>query len=499
MTAISNHVGAAGLPGTASQLEIDSLFEEERTPNKKRSMKAIAMVATLGGLLFGYDTGVIAGALPFMTDTVAKGGLGLTPVTEGLVTSSLLFGAAFGALYGGRLSDRFGRRHNILMLAGIFFLGAVGTALAPNVGVMILARIVLGIAVGAASATVPVYLAEIAPRELRGRLVAVDQLMIVTGQLLAYSTNAVLANLWDGHSTWRIMLFIASVPAIALWIGMHFMPETARWFACKGRFGEALDVLRATRRKEYDIKGELSEMLTVAHDSAAAREGGWSDLKTPWIKRLVFIGVGIAILQQLTGVNTLMYYAPTILTKTGLGTNAALTATIANGVVSVVASAAGLWLVGRFKRRQLLMVGQAGVIVSLAAIGVTFGLLISPSLDAGVAPATSSSYIVLGCMLSFLIFQQGAISPVTWVMLSEIFPMKMRGFGMGLSVFLLWIVNAIISFSFPVLISSFGGAGTFLVFAAINVGTLIFSWKMVPETSHLTLEELEEEFRFTHA
>jgi major inositol transporter-like SP family MFS transporter len=380
------------------------------------------------------------------------------------------------------------------VLAGIFFIGAVGTALAPNVAIMVVARVVLGLAVGGASATVPVYLAEIAPKELRGRLVAVDQLMIVTGQLLAYSTNAVLANVWGGHSTWRFMLVAASLPAIALWVGMRFMPETARWYASKDRFGEAMDVLRGTRGDGDDIKSEINEMLVVVQEEKAEK-GGWADLKTPWIKRLVIIGVGIAVLQQLTGVNTLMYYAPTILTKTGLGKNAALTATIANGVVSVIASAVGLWLVSRLPRRRLLITGQVGIIASLAAIGITFGLLIQPSLAAGNAPPTSGSFVVLAFMLCFLVFQQGAVSPVTWVMLSEIFPMRMRGFGMGLSVFLMWIANAIITFSFPVLISTFGGMGTFLVFAAINVGTAIFTLRMVPETGHLTLEELEQEFR----
>jgi major inositol transporter-like SP family MFS transporter len=497
MTAIDDQVRGAQIPGRISESELDGFLDSCGPVVKRQSLKAIAMVATLGGLLFGYDTGVIAGALPFMSESVARGGLGLTPVTEGLVTSSLLAGAAFGALFGGRMSDRFGRRNNILFLAGIFFCGAVGTALAPNITVMIVARVVLGLAVGGASSTVPVYLAEIAPKEMRGRLVAVDALMIVTGQLLAFSTNAVLANVWDGHSTWRVMLIIASLPAIGLWVGMHFMPETARWYACKRRFSEAAHVLRRTRREDYDIKGELAEMLTVAEESAAQKAGGWADLKTPWIKRLVLIGVGIAMLQQLTGVNTLMYYAPTILVKTGLGTNAALTATVANGVVSVAASAVGLWLVGRFKRRQMLIVGQIGIVASLLAISTTFHFLIQPSLDAGTTPPALGSYTVLAFMLCFLIFQQSAVSPVCWVMLSEIFPMKMRGFGMGLAVFMLWSVNAVISFSFPVLISTFGGAGTFLVFAVINVGTVMFSFRMVPETSHLTLEELEEEFRYS--
>jgi len=495
MSTIGEVAGNPRARESISDVGPESLLEADGPALKKRSVKAIAVVATLGGLLFGYDTGVIAGALPFMTDSQAAGGLGLSSVGEGFVTSSLLVGAAFGALYGGRLSDRFGRRHNLLMLAGIFFLGAVGTAVAPNIAIMVVARIILGLAVGGASATVPVYLAEIAPKDLRGRLVAVDALMIVTGQLLAYSINAAIANTWDGHSAWRVMLLLCSIPAVALWIGMHFMPETARWYASKDRFGDAARVLRATRPDRHDVRGELGEMLAVMHEEERESTGGWRDLATPWIKRLVLIGAGIAMLQQLTGVNTLMYYAPTILTTTGLGTDAALTATIANGVVSVIAATVGLWLVGRLPRRRLLIVGQLGIIASLAAIAIAFGLLIQPSLAAGDTPPASSSYAVLAFMLCFLVFQQGAVSPVTWVMLSEIFPMKMRGFGMGFAVFLMWIVNAIISFLFPVLISTFGGTGTFLVFAVINVGTVIFSWRMVPETAHLTLEELEGEFR----
>jgi major inositol transporter-like SP family MFS transporter len=493
MTAIDQV--STGPAGQISAAQLDALVDTGGGVKKNHSVVAIAVVATLGGLLFGYDTGVIAGALPFMADSTAAGGLGLTAIGAGLVTSSLLVGAAFGALYGGRLSDRWGRRHNLLMLAGIFFVGAVGTALAPNIAVMVLARIVLGLAVGGASATVPVYLAEIAPRDLRGRLVAVDALMIVTGQLLAYTTNAVLANLWAGHSTWRLMLFVASVPAVALWVGMHFLPETARWYASKDRFAEAVQVLCSTRTPGHDIKAELADMVALAHQEHHARRGGWADLKTPWVKHLVLVGVGVAMVQQLTGVNTLMYYAPTILTTTGLGTNAALTATIANGVVSVLAATAGLWLVGRMRRRRLLLVGQLGIVASLGAIALSFGLLIQPSLAAGRTPPASGSYTVLGFMLGFLIFQQGAVSPVTWVMLSEIFPMRMRGFGMGVAVFGMWIINAIISFSFPVLIATVGGTGTFLVFAVLNVGTLIFSWRAVPETSHLTLEQLEAEFR----
>ena len=453
-----------------------------------------AFIVTLGGLLFGYDTGVIAGALPYMARGEELGGLGLTPVTEGLVTSSLLVGAAFGALLSGRLSDRHGRRRTLLVLAVVFFAGAVGTALAPNLAVMVIARVVLGLAVGGASATVPVYLAELAPKESRGSFVAVDQLMIVTGQLLAYTMNAILANTVDSPHTWRYMLVLASVPAVALWVGVHVVPETSRWYAARARYGEALTTLRRTRPAAHDSVGELLEMVEVSGADDGARLG-WRDLRVPWLRRLMVVGIGVAVIQQVSGVNTIMYYAPTLLELTGLATDAALTATIANGVVSVIAALIGLRIVRLVRRRTMLLVGQAGILASLAALSVTFGTVIQPTLDAGAVPPAAASYTVLAFRLVFLLFQQAALSPVTWVMLSEIFPLKMRGLGMGIAVFLQWIVNAAISLVFPGLVATAGGAVTFLLFALVNVAAMAFTWKVIPETSGRSLEELEAEFR----
>ena len=220
-------------------------------PNK--ALKRITAVSTLGGLLFGYDTGVINGALPFIEDD-----LGLTPLTTGLVTSSLLVGAAFGALMGGRLGDRYGRRRLIMGLAAVFLLGTIGVSLAPNVAVMVAFRFILGLAVGGASAMVPVFLAEMAPAHLRGQMVTRNELMIVSGQLLAFVTNAVLGNVWaDETHIWRWMLVIATLPAIALWIGMLRVPESPRWLASIGSFPEAFEVLKKIRtaavaRKEID-------------------------------------------------------------------------------------------------------------------------------------------------------------------------------------------------------------------------------------------------------
>ena len=210
-----------------------------------RRLRVITIIATFGGLLFGYDTGVINGALPYMTED-----LGLTPVTEGMVTSSLLLGAALGAVTGGRLSDARGRRRAILLLAVLFFIGALGCTLAPTTAVMIVARFVLGLAVGGASVTVPVYLAEVSPAERRGALVTRNELMIVSGQLLAFTSNAIIAQVGgESGGVWRWMLVIATLPAVVLWFGMLVMPESPRWLASQSRFGEALDVLGQVRSR----------------------------------------------------------------------------------------------------------------------------------------------------------------------------------------------------------------------------------------------------------
>ncbi|GAA4288601.1 sugar porter family MFS transporter [Georgenia daeguensis] len=477
--------------GAREQLEA---LPEATSEVRPLRMRLAAFAITLGGLLFGYDTGVIAGALPYMTRPADQGGLDLGAQAEGLVTSSLLAGAAFGALLAGRLADRHGRRRTVLALAVVFFLGALGTALAPGLGAMVAARVVLGLAVGGASATVPVFLAELAPKERRGTYVAIDQLMIVTGQLLAYTTNAVLANTVDSPHTWRYMLAVASVPAVALWIGVHLVPETSRWYAAHARYGEALTTLRRSRPPGHDCVGELMEMVDVTRERSRERLG-WRELRVPWVRRLLVVGIGVAVIQQVSGVNTIMYYAPLLLELTGLATDAALTATIANGVVSVVGALIGLRIVRRLRRRTMLLVGQAGILAALLALSAAFAVAVEPALAAGEMPPAAASWTVLALMLVFLLFQQAALSPVTWVMLSEVFPLRMRGLGMGIAVFLHWCVNAAISFAFPVLVEVAGGATTFLMFALVNVGAIVFARRMIPETSGRSLEELESDFR----
>ncbi|OMI36338.1 sugar porter family MFS transporter [Streptomyces sparsogenes] len=447
-----------------------------------RRLRVITVIATFGGLLFGYDTGVINGALPYMTDD-----LGLTPVTEGMVTSSLLLGAALGAVTGGRLSDARGRRRTILILAVLFFVGALGCTLAPTTAVMVMARFVLGLAVGGASVTVPVYLAEISPAERRGALVTRNELMIVSGQLLAFTSNAIIAQVGgESGGIWRWMLVVATIPAVALWFGMLVMPESPRWLASQARFSEALDVLKQVR-SQARAEAELSEVSALAARDGQERLGGWQDMKaTPWVRKLMFTGFGIAIVQQITGVNTIMYYGTQILTDAGFASDSALTANIANGVISVLATFVGIWLLGRVNRRPMLMTGQLGTTGALLLIG--FFSLVLPS-------GEGRAFAVLAMTITFLAFQQGAISPVTWLMLSEIFPMRMRGFGMGVAAVVLWLTNFVIGLVFPSLVSGIGISNTFFLFVVAGVFSLTFVKLYVPETKGRSLETLEAELR----
>ncbi|GAA1641259.1 MULTISPECIES: sugar porter family MFS transporter [Brevibacterium] len=465
---------------SGQQKSLVDLPPDTKGPHTSR-LGIIAVVATFGGLLFGYDTGVVNGALEPLTQD-----FGLTPRTEGLVVSFLTIGAAFGAVIGGRLSDAYGRRSNILGLSLFFIVGTLACALAPNWQFLAGARFVLGLAVGAASTTVPVYLAELSPFEKRGSLVTRNEVMIVSGQFAAFVINAIIFNLWGEHDgVWRYMLAVAVLPAIALLIGILFLPESPRWLISKHRDDQAFDVLKQVRSTER-AEAEMKEVELLAEQEEKSKTGGLSDLASKWVLRLVVIGIGIGIASQLSGINAVMYYGTQLLTDAGFSADAAIVANTLNGLASVLGITVGIMLINRLPRRRMLIGGFMLTTFFHILIGLSAAFLPEGQFKA---------YAILVFVILFVFSMQGTIGPLTWLMLSEIFPLKIRSFAMGICVFALWMANAAVAQFFPPVVASLGISATFFLLAGCGVLALIFLIAMLPETRDKTLEDLEEEFR----
>ena len=447
----------------------------------QRRLDLVAIVATFGGLLFGYDTGVINGALEPM-----KADLGLTPVTEGVVTSSLLVGAALGAIIGGRINDKLGRKKTLTTLAVLFFVGTLAGVFAPTLEVMIPSRILLGLAVGAASVASPVYLAELAPTERRGSIAGRNELSIVIGAALAFAINAIIGNVWgEQPGVWRWMLAIAAVPAVALFVGMMQMPESPRWLISKNRHDEALAVLMQVR-DERRARAEMAEVEFLHEEEEQAHMGGWKDLKIGWVRRLFIAGIGVAIAQQCTGINSIMYYGTQVLTVAGFSASAALIANVANGVLAVIGSTICLFfLMDRVPRRKLIIGGFIATTTAHALIVLSAFLLPEGLLKA---------FVILFFMVTFVFFMQLALNIPVWVIISEMFPLRLRGLGMGVCVLCLLVANAVIAFLFPIVVQAIGIQGAFGVFVVLGLLAIAFLKVFLPETKDRSLEELEERF-----
>ncbi len=449
-------------------------------PHRSR-LGLISIVACFGGLLFGYDTGVINGALNPMTEE-----LGLTPFTEGVVTSSLVFAAAIGAIFCGRLSDSWGRRKTIIMLAVLFFLGTLVVVFTPNFEVLVVGRILLGLAVGGASTVVPVFLAELAPYEIRGSISGRNEAAIVIGQLSAFIINAILGNTL-GHldGVWRIMFAVCAIPAICLFFGMLRMPESPRWLVEKGRDAEALEVLKTVRSPER-AEAELAQVEKVAIEEGNEKQVGFAAiLKNKWLFRILLVGIGLGVAQQLTGINSIMYYGQIVLIESGFDSSAALIANIAPGIIAVVGAFIALSYMDKFDRRKTFIIGFTLTTICHLLIGLSSMLL---EVGNPLRP-----WVILFLVVAFVGSMQTFLNVAVWVYLSEVFPLHMRGIGMGVSIFFLWVANGFLSLYFPSLVDGMGITGTFFLFGALNVIALIFVATQIPETRGRTLESLDED------
>src|SRR5919206_804442 len=438
--------------------------------------KLVYFFGALGGLLFGYDTGVISGAILFISKD-----LNTTPFLEGLIVASLLLGAAVGAGSAGPLSDRLGRRNLILIAAVTFAIGAIGAALSPSVAVLILFRIVLGLAVGAAALTVPLYLSEIAPTEIRGAISSLNQLMIVTGILAAFIVNALLAS----SGAWRWMLGLAVIPSLILLIGMYFMPETPRWLVSQDRDDEAREVLRRDRSEEA-VEKEILDIKEVERQE----EGGLRELTAAWVRPALVVAIGLAIFQQIIGINTIIYYAPTTLTRVGYSDQAAIYANLIIGIVNVIMTLVAIRLIDRVGRKPLLLTGLVGMVLSLTILGLSSLLLPQPS-----NPTDPAAIVTLVCLAGFIISFAATWGPTVWVMLPEVLPLRIRGTAMGVAIFLHWLANFAVSQTFPIFLAAIGAGITFLGYAVIGVIAFIFVSTLVTETKGRSLEEIEADLQ----
>ncbi|HEY2699369.1 MAG TPA: sugar porter family MFS transporter [Pseudonocardiaceae bacterium] len=451
--------------------------QPDRVPARRATRKGtLYFFGALGGILFGYDLGVISGVLLFIK---TKSVFDLGSVGQGVVGGSLAAGAIIGAAIAGRLTDRPGRRRTIMIGATIFAIGTVGCTFAPNATMFVIARVVVGVAVGATSATVPTYLSELAPSRVRGALSSLNQLMIVSGILIAYIVDWAL----QGSANWRAMIAIGIIPAAVLLFGMTLLPETPRWLIKQGREDEARTVIRSAQG-EVDIDAEVTGIREVIR--LDGNQGSLKDLFAKWVRPMLVVALILAIGQQFSGVNAINLYAPTIFKNLGVGTSASLLASIVLGVVKVGFTAWVIFMVDRWGRKPLLLLGNVLMSTTLILLGIAVTVIHSSS------GAAISTIVLLVIYLAGYELGWGA---VVWVMMSEVFPLKVRAVGMGTGSVVLWASTFAITFVFPVMDNGLGLATSAYIFAGIGIVLFLLVRKFVPETKGRSLEQIELDLR----
>lgn len=433
----------------------------------------ISIMASLGGLLSGYDTGVISGALLYINES-----WNLTDTLQGLVVSAVLIGAVIGAATNGILADVFGRKKIIMSTAVIFILGSVMCAFAPNVIVLIVSRVFVGLAVGIVNFVVPLYLSEISPKQMRGTLVSLYQWAITAGILFSYFINAAFANT---ALNWRLMLFAGVVPATILFVGMCFMKDTPRWLVSKKKDEEAKQVFKKIEPDD-DPDKEINEIKSTIRKSNAGSKK--FELKKYMIMPFI-VGIGIMFAQICTGINTIIYYAPTIFKSAGFDSNiTAIYATTGIGLVNFFMTIVAIYFTDRLGRKPLLYFGLTGITLSLFALGLSYHF-------AGMLGDTQK-WVAVGSLISYIVFFAMSLGPVGWIIVSEVFPLKIRGMSMSICTVSNFAFNFFVVASFPILLNRLGGAWTFSMFGLVSILCIIFVYFCVPETKGISLEKIEE-------
>jgi len=430
----------------------------------------ISVVAALGGLLFGFDTAVISGTINFIQPY-----FGLSEAGLGWTVSSLLLGCIGGVFFAGKAGDHYGRKKVLMFAALLFFVSAIGSASAHSLSYFLIARILGGLAVGVASILSPMYIAELAPAQYRGFLVSLNQLAIVIGILVAFFSNYLLVG--TGINNWRWMLLVMAAPAVLLFFSLFLVPESPRWLVARMRSREALNILIKT-------SGEVlagCELSQIEETLKIHQEAVFSDLIQPKIRPLLTIGIILAVFQQITGINTIMYYAPKIFASVGDSNGTALLQTIAIGCTNVIFTLIAMALIDRFGRRLLLILGSAGMMTMLLGLSTLYFM------------KQTSGIMVLVFILGYIAFFSASLGPAVWVVIAELFPNRLRSKGMSVAIVILWIACTIVSVTFPIMLQKLSGGITFLIFGVICLANSLYVWRYVPETKEKTLEELEYE------
>lgn len=442
--------------------------------NRKQMLFFITSIAALCGLLFGYDTGIIAGAMIFIAKDFS-----LTTFVHEIVVGIVLLGAAIGAGFSGRLTDFYGRRRLMMVAAAAFLIGTLISALAPHVFWIVIGRLIVGFAIGVASYAAPLYISEVAPKDKRGALVIINTIMVTGGIVVAYIIAIVLAP----YGAWRWMFGLGVIPAVLLGLGVLALPDSPRWLAKHDLMTKALCVLQRIRTTAQ----AEAEMKEIQMNIAQEEKVKWAHLFTPHIRILLILGIGLAIIQQISGINTILYYAPVIFQVAGFSsTLAQLLATLGMGVTNFVFTIVAMVLVDHIGRRRLLLIGLG--VTTICMLVTTFAFHQSSQMP-------FLRWLTVLSLIVFVAFYAISIGCLFWLIISEIFPLNVRGMAMSICAMANWIANLIIALTFLSLLKALGPSGTFLLYAFAGLLSWLFSYFLVPETKQVSLEQIEANLR----